>query len=144
MPGSKRFALAIPFIAVTAMLLAACSPTTVPVPPNQTMVPPVGTEPAHSAASSATTAPAGVKAGHALVVITEKGFSPTDVAVKVGSQVIWSNSGKESHSIVITGGASSGPIKPGGSATHTFKMAGHYTYTDGLHPLNKGTVTVSD
>jgi len=82
-------------------------------------------------------------AGHAVVTITDTAFDPASVRVRVGSQVVWTNSGKSKHAISIPGEKSKSPaVAPGKTAAHTFKKAGTFKYTDPSHPGLKGTVIV--
>jgi plastocyanin len=81
--------------------------------------------------------------GHALVKITDTGFSPATVKIKPGGRVVWTNDGKQSHDIMFgTGGVKSPAIEPGKSANHQFKTAGTFQYTDSKNPAFKGTVIV--
>jgi len=130
--GLNKISLVILSAAFGLLLLAGCSGGSDTPPP---------ATPAAQEGSSTTTAPAAAPS-HQLIVITEKGFAPATVTVKVGSDVIWSNSGKKSHSVVLGPGAESGKIKPGGTATHVFDEAGTFKYEDGLNPSLKGVVIV--
>lgn len=94
--------------------------------------------------TTSTVAPTGAaQTGHQVVAITDSGYKPATVAVKVGSTVVWTNKGKGAHNVTIgTAGPSSGKISPGGTATHVFDKAGTYKYHDSLHPKLTGTIIV--
>ena len=128
----RRYGVVALLVVVTALFVAGCSPKT-------TMAPPVTTPAAGGGSASSTP---GATGAHQLVVITAKGFSPASVTVKAGTNVIWSNSDKSPHSVVLGAGATSGEIKPKGSASHVFDKEGTYKYKDGLNPDLGGTVTV--
>jgi plastocyanin len=76
------------------------------------------------------------------VSITEKGFSPAVVVVPAGTVVRWQNNGMLSHSL---GGQvrSPGELQPGGTYQRRFTALGQYSYVDGRHPDNSGTVVVT-
>ena len=65
----------------------------------------------------------------------EYGISPVRVGVKPGTTVTWTNTSKVEHTIAARDGSwSTGKIKPGESATHTFAAAATYTYICTDHP----------
>ena len=130
--------------ALVATVLVGCSTSTAPVNPPSTVpaypgaVVPSATP---SAAASATT-PA-KQSGHTVVSVKDFYFSPANVTIKVGAQVIWQNDGKVTHSIVFDNGSVKSPdIASGAVAGHLFKHAGTFAYHCGHHPQMKGTITV--
>jgi len=81
--------------------------------------------------------------GHTIIVIKDFSFTPTEVTVKVGAQVIWQNEGKASHTVAFDDGSVSSPdIPSGGTASHVFAKAGTFAYHCARHPQMKGTVIV--
>ena len=75
------------------------------------------------------------------VRITDSGFSPAQVTVKVGDAVTWTNSGGTAHT-VTTEGVDSAAINVGKTYSRKFDEAGTYDYICRYHPTETGTVTV--
>ena len=78
------------------------------------------------------------------------GFSPTFLTVSAGTNVVWQNTGRLTHSIVSNDTAnlvpdsfSSGPLYQGGSFSHVFSQAGVYHYYDGNYNFLTGIVDVN-
>ena len=73
-------------------------------------------------------------------------FLPKSANVKVGDTVLWTNSDSVAHTVTKRSGPGpkfdSGPIKPGGTYTRTFKQAGKIDYLCTIHPNQTGTLTV--
>jgi plastocyanin len=78
-------------------------------------------------------------------------FDPSNVTLPVGSEVIWLNQDKLSHT-VTSGNASIGAdgkfnsnvLRLHDSFSYTFSQPGQYSYYCIMHPWMKGMVTVSD
>jgi plastocyanin len=78
-------------------------------------------------------------------------FDPSDVTIPVGSEVIWSNQDKLSHT-VTSGNASIGAdgkfnsnvLRLHDSFSYIFSQPGRYSYYCIMHPWMNGMVTVSD
>jgi len=88
--------------------------------------------------------PASSSAATESVKIVPGAFSPANVTIAAGDAVQWTNTTNGNHQIVSdTGNFASSTLTPGQSYSFTFKAAGKYEYHDGLHPLLKGTVTVT-
>ena len=68
---------------------------------------------------------------------------PGRIRVAPGATVTWTNNGAETHEVMALDGSwTSGPIPPGGTASHRFKEAGRYTYICRNHPWTYGQVIV--
>lgn len=79
----------------------------------------------------------------AQVVIDNFTFSPTPLAVKVGTKVTWANHDDMPHSVVFpTLKLKSPPMDTDESFSHTFDQAGTFDYVCGLHPFMHGQVVV--
>ena len=88
--------------------------------------------------------PASSSAATTSVKIVAGAFQPATVTVGAGDAVEWTNTTAGNHQIVSDDGIfASGTLTPGKSFSFTFKAAGKYPYHDGLHPLLKGSVTVT-
>lgn len=80
------------------------------------------------------------------VVIENYKFSPSVLTVRKGTTVIWTNNDPVQHAVVgdqnswVAGPA----FKQGETYTHTFAIAGTYTYHCGIHPSMKGSVVVTE
>jgi plastocyanin len=91
--------------------------------------------------------PAGGGGGDAVTVdIPAIEFDPTDVTVKVGGTVTWTNSDDLPHTVTKTGGPGgefdSGNLDPGSEFEQTFDQKGKIDYVCTIHPGQAGTVTV--
>jgi plastocyanin len=83
-----------------------------------------------------------VTAATAHVSITDQGFSPAVAVVPIGTTVLWTNSGKLTHS--LSGQVHSpGIIQPGDTYQRKFTSPGTYQYHDGTQPDSTGTVVVT-
>jgi glucose/arabinose dehydrogenase/plastocyanin len=94
----------------------------------------------------------GLRAATVHVDIIDFGFSPQDVAVRVGDTVTWTNTGSFNHT-TTSGTTSGGPhpdglwdsgyLSSGASYSHTFTQAGTFPYYCAPHYTHMtGTVTV--
>jgi len=96
--------------------------------------------PAPAAPAAATPAASG---GGNAVTIAGFAFNPTDLTVRTGSTVIWTNNDPASHTITSDSGAfSSDPVVQGGTYQFTFSQPGTYAYHCSIHPSMKGTIIV--
>jgi plastocyanin len=95
--------------------------------------------------------PSNVATKSAIVAITEDGFSPETVKIKVGMQIVWVNNDNEAHRVAANPFPthSSLPaldskinLAPNSTYRFTFTKAGTYTYHDELHPQTSGTIIV--
>jgi len=74
-------------------------------------------------------------------------FLPSEVTIRVGDSVRWTNGEKRtSHSVVFPaeGGLESERIFPDESWSRHFAKAGRYTYHCGPHPEMTGAILVSE
>lgn len=71
-------------------------------------------------------------------------FNPSTLTIKVGDIVTWTNMDSVSHTITSDSGTelSSQTFSNGESYSHTFNIAGTYTYHCTPHPNMKGTIIV--
>jgi plastocyanin len=90
--------------------------------------------------------PADESGGSATVAIPAISFEPSDVTVKPGTTVTWTNSDDLPHTVTKTGGPGpefdSGNLEPGDTFKQTFEDAGTIDYVCTVHPGQEGTVTV--
>jgi len=85
------------------------------------------------------------------VDITDSGFIPSDILVKPGTQVIWTNTSSSNQQIAANPYPThttlpalfSSTIPPHSTYAYTFEKVGHWGYQDFLHPTVNGTVRVS-
>lgn len=96
---------------------------------------------------STTTASSGgggaVKSGDVAIVLKGFKFNPSEVTVKVGSKVTWTNDDSATHT--ATGDErqfDTKSIKPGAKAPFTFTKPGTYSYHCNIHPTMTATITV--
>jgi plastocyanin len=91
-------------------------------------------------------------AGQALAQTVEVGiqdykYTPSELKIKAGTTVKWTNNVKRvSHSVLFTGlgGFESERFFPGDSWQRTFDKPGVYSYTCGPHPEMKGRIEVTE
>ena len=79
------------------------------------------------------------------VSITNAGFQPNALTVKVGTTVTWTNNDSAAHSVTsdTSGVFDSGPINQAATFTFTFSQAGTFTYHSTSDTGWAGTVTVT-
>ena len=70
-------------------------------------------------------------------------FGPAKATAEAGKPVTWVNGDDSPHQITVTSTKERSPILTKGQSTAlTFKTAGTYDYTCGLHPSMKGSIEV--
>ncbi|MGH2518418.1 MAG: hypothetical protein ACRDF8_01320, partial [Chloroflexota bacterium] len=81
-------------------------------------------------AATATPTPAATPAPANVIVLSEDhGFYPNPLTIGVGQTVTWQNNGTRVHSVVQDGGGfDSGGVDVGHTYSHTFPVAGTYSY----------------
>ncbi len=87
-------------------------------------------------------APTPASASAPVVTVSNFTFQPAAVSVKTGDTITWRQMDSVPHSIVISDGTSSSILGQGKEFSHTFSVAGHYTYNCGIHPTMKGIIDV--
>ena len=100
--------------------------------------------------TSSATDEAIVKEDKNAVQISSSGFSPKNIAIKVGETVTWMNSDSTNHTVYSAGHPTHliypplnlGMIKPSEKVSLEFPKAGTYQYHDHLNPSLTGSVTV--
>ena len=78
------------------------------------------------------------------VEIKNFAFNPTEITIKAGGTVTWTNADAMGHDILSDSGESfkSELLSTGQSFSHTFTAAGTYQYHCGIHPSMIGKVIV--
>jgi len=76
------------------------------------------------------------------VTIDNFTFSPSELKVKVGDTVTWSNHDDIPHTVVSAGKFRSKAMDTDGTFSFTFTAAGEYKYFCSLHPHMTGTIKV--
>ncbi len=70
-------------------------------------------------------------------------YQPTPLTVSAGTKVDFSNQSKISHTATENGGGfATGVIKPGETASVTFKRPGTYVFHCSIHPFMHGKIVV--
>ena len=82
------------------------------------------------------------KAKKSDVNIVSFAFAPAKMSASVGKPMTFLNSDDSPHQISVQGGAKTGVLLRGQTASLTFDKAGGYNYICGLHPTMKGTIEV--
>ncbi len=71
-------------------------------------------------------------------------FQPSDLTVKAGTTVTWTNTDAAPHTVTADDGSfTSGTLTTGQTFTHTFSQAGRVAYHCAIHPDMKASVTVT-
>ncbi len=76
------------------------------------------------------------------ITIKDYSFNPSQLSVKAGTTVTWTNMDAASHSI-RSDTFSSDVLGTGGTFGYTFTAAGTYSYHCGVHPYMTGTIVVT-
>lgn len=82
------------------------------------------------------------------VTMSDIEFQPSDVTVKKGGKVVWTNEESVPHDVTKTGGpgkdfsSGKGNMNEGDTYEQTFTAAGEVEYVCTVHPNMTGTVTV--
>lgn len=142
--------LVVAFVVILLLVLAGwylTKPKQTAVPQDQSTQSPVSTESAIPVASEEAT----MSKEANTVTITQSGFLPKSVTIKVGETVTWINDDSASHTVnsdlhpihtlfPILNKVSL--IKAGEKKSLQFTTAGTFTYHDHLNPSSTGSVTV--
>lgn len=82
------------------------------------------------------------------IAVSIKGFafSPLNLSVKVGTKVTWTNNDSAPHTVTSDSGTllNSPTLSPGQSYSVTFTTPGTVNYHCTIHPMMRGTVTVTN
>lgn len=77
------------------------------------------------------------------VVIEDMQFSPANLTIRLGEQIVWVNKDLFPHTVTsATKAFDSGSIAANGSWSFTPRKAGAYPYMCTFHPTMKATITV--
>lgn len=98
-----------------------------------------GGEETTATSSPAATAPTFGAAGS--ISIKNIAFTPAEVSVKVGDEVIWTWNEPVTHK--VKGDGFESPEQSSGVFTHKFEKAGSFAYTCAIHSSMTGTVKVT-
>jgi plastocyanin len=96
------------------------------------------------AATEAPSADGGSASGGAQVSMKDIKFDPSDVTIKTGETVTWTNDDSVGHDVTGDDFKSGDPggLQNGDTFEHTFDTAGTFDYVCTVHPGMKGSVTV--
>lgn len=76
------------------------------------------------------------------VVIADDKFQPTDLEIKVGDTIEWTNKDEIEQTVTFSDGFMDEKLPVGASGGYTFEKAGEYDYRCSLHPEMQGEVTL--
>jgi plastocyanin len=77
------------------------------------------------------------------VRITSSGFTPAELYVVAGNDVVWINDDQAVHTVTANDGSfKSNDIAPGASFTFRFQMIADHNYHCDYHPGEKGLIDV--
>ena len=88
--------------------------------------------------------PRGAPGGTVGVAIAEFKYVPSDITVKAGTMVEWSNTDAAFHTVTTNDErVDSGALGSGKTFTHTFTEPGTFEYHCSVHPYMTGVVKVT-
>jgi plastocyanin len=103
-----------------------------------------GRVPASPVASPQAT-PASASAGEVAVTIANLAFDPSNLDIRVGSTIVWTNLDQLPHTATATDGAfDSGTLDQGATFSHTFGTPGTHDYICAFHPNMRAVIRVSE
>jgi plastocyanin len=80
------------------------------------------------------------------IKIANMAFTPSQISIKKGDTVTWTNNDSVAHTVVDdlsnVGGPNSGEIAPGTTYSFTFNNTGSFQYHCSIHPSMRGTIVV--
>ena len=145
-------------LASVTIALVSCTPPVAPNPtPAAQSAVPASVAPSPSPAPTAapvprpSVSPAAVSGAEVKIVEPafrppqEWTYSPAEITVKMGTPVVWANTGAVAHTVTADDATSfdSGSIDPKVSFTFTPSAAGTFAYHCTFHPWMKGTLVVT-
>lgn len=81
------------------------------------------------------------------VTILNFAFTPQDLTIKAGTTVTWVNNDSAAHKLALSSGDASGfgsaNLANGQTYSYTFTKTGTVNYFCQIHPMMKGTITVT-
>jgi plastocyanin len=114
---------------VLILLVAACTPKSAPA--------------AGSSQPSGVNVASAPLSGTIAVKIAGFAFDPTNVTIKTGATVTWTNQDTAKHTVVADDNSfTSGDLNQGDVFSFTFSQSGTFTYHCGVHSNMKGTIIV--
>ena len=150
---STRFCLRVAVVGIL-VLLAACGGGSTPNTSSVTAPTTVANTPTADPNSTRSATPTTVQlmpakgSTQVVKIITDSdgsyGFSPSMLAIKVGTTVIWKDVSSAAHTVTSDDGTTfdSGTVPGGGSFHFTFKTAGSFSYHCNIHPYMRATIVV--
>jgi plastocyanin len=70
------------------------------------------------------------------------GFSPGNLVVAVGTQVVWENQDTQAHTVTSDTNIWNGGASPGDAYSRTFNTKGSFAYHCNIHPGMTGVINV--
>lgn len=78
------------------------------------------------------------------IAIRNFAFNPSQVSVKAGTKVTWTNNDSVPHTVTSDSGAlESGTVNSGGTFSYVFKTSGTFRYHCSIHPSMTATIVVN-
>ena len=86
----------------------------------------------------------GSQSGTYNVEIQNFAFNPSQITIKKGETVIWTNKDSTPHTVLSDSGneINSGSLSNGQTYSHTFNQAGTFEYYCSIHPYMKAKIIV--
>ncbi|MBS3142422.1 cupredoxin family copper-binding protein [Candidatus Woesearchaeota archaeon] len=84
------------------------------------------------------------QASQRTIILQNFAFSPSQMFIKAGDTVTWTNSDSAPHTVTSNSGdeLDSPSLSPGETYSHTFTTAGTYMYHCEFHPRMTASITV--
>ncbi len=140
---SRPWSIALTLTIMMSVVLVACGGSTATTAPTPTTAP--TTAPTPTPSPTAITTPVAT----VTVKIVEKNekysFQPSTLNIKVGTQVIWTDTSDATHTVTSDTGVfnTASPIAKGQTFMFLFTQAGTFKYHCTIHPYMVATITVS-
>src|SRR3954454_11905784 len=97
-----------------------------------------------SSSSSSSSSGGSAKSGAVAIDIKGFAFNPTDITVKKGAKITWTNSDSVAHNVVAGDGTfKSSTLNQGDTFSWTATKAGQWDYVCTFHPNMKAHITVT-
>ena len=142
---SRPWWIALTLAVTMSMVLTACGGSTATTAPTPTTAPTTAPTPTPTPSPTAITTPVAT----VTVKIVEKNekysFQPGTLNIKVGTQVIWTDTSDATHTVTSDTGVfnTASPIAKGQTFMFLFTQAGTFKYHCTIHPYMVATITVS-
>lgn len=142
---SRSWWIALTLAVTISMTLAACGGSTATTAPTPTTAPTTAPIPTPTPSPTAITTPVATVTVKIVENNGKYSFQPGTLNIKVGTQIIWTNTSDASHTVTSDTGAfnTPSPIAMSQTFMFLFTQAGTFKYHCTIHPYMVATISVS-